>query len=69
MVTGHCVGLGDVGLPYLPFTEILGALAADERFAAVPAAHPAVDRLPGAGTEPAGGPDGRPGLRRTWPGC
>ena len=41
VLTGHCVDLGDVGLPYLPFTEILGALAADERFAAALAAHPA----------------------------
>ncbi|MEV5902987.1 AAA family ATPase, partial [Streptomyces sp. NPDC052127] len=51
VLTGHCVDLGDVGLPYLPFTEILGLLAADERFAAVLAAHPLVDRLLGAGTE------------------
>ena len=40
VLTGHCVDLGDVGLPYLPFTEILGLLAADGRFAAVLAAHP-----------------------------
>ncbi|MFD8390708.1 AAA family ATPase [Streptomyces sp. NPDC059680] len=59
VVTGHCVDLGDVGLPYLPFTEILGVLAADARFSSVLAAHPAVDRLLGAGTDPAGGPDGR----------
>ncbi|GAA3132767.1 helix-turn-helix transcriptional regulator [Streptomyces rameus] len=59
VVTGHCVDLGDVGLPYLPFTEILGLLAADERFAPVLAAHPAVDRLLGAGPDAAGGPDGR----------
>ncbi|MET7702703.1 ATP-binding protein, partial [Streptomyces sp. NPDC005485] len=51
VLTGHCVDLGDVGLPYLPFTEILGALAADERFAAARAAHPAVDRLLGGGAE------------------
>ena len=51
VLTGHCVDLGDVGLPYLPFTEILGALAADERFAPALAAHPAVDRLLGCGTE------------------
>ncbi|MFF7356543.1 AAA family ATPase [Streptomyces filipinensis] len=59
VVTGHCVDLGDVGLPYLPFTEILGALAADGRFTAVLAAHPAADRLLGAGPDLAGGPDGR----------
>ena len=26
VVTGHCIDLGDVGLPYLPFTDILGQL-------------------------------------------
>ncbi|MFF8731056.1 AAA family ATPase [Streptomyces sp. NPDC015171] len=60
VVTGHCVDLGDgVGLPYLPFTEMLGALAADDRFTAVLAAHPAAGRLLGAGPDAAGGPDGR----------
>lgn len=48
VLTGHCVDLGDVGLPYLPFTEILGVLGADERFAAALAAHPAVERLLGS---------------------
>ncbi len=51
VLTGHCVDLGDVGLPYLPFTEILGVLAADERFAAVLAAHPVADRLLGGGPD------------------
>lgn len=51
VLTGHCVDLGDVGLPYLPFTEILGRLAADGRFAPVLAAHPAVDRLLGGGAD------------------
>ncbi|MFD9002511.1 AAA family ATPase [Streptomyces sp. NPDC059582] len=59
VLTGHCVDLGDVGLPYLPFTEILGAVAADEQFAAVLAAHPAVDRLLGAGADTAGNAGGR----------
>ncbi|MFJ9626656.1 ATP-binding protein [Streptomyces sp. NPDC101175] len=59
VLTGHCVDLGDVGLPYLPFTEILGVLAADERFAAALAAHPAVDRLLGAGTDAARDAGGR----------
>ncbi|MGW7404716.1 helix-turn-helix transcriptional regulator [Streptomyces sp. NPDC054833] len=59
VVTGHCVDLGDVGLPYLPFTEILGALAADERFVAAVAAHPVVDRLLGGGTDTARDADGR----------
>ncbi|MFJ9245575.1 AAA family ATPase [Streptomyces sp. NPDC101776] len=59
VLAGHCVDLGDVGLPYLPFTEILGVLAADERFAAALAAHPAVDRLLGAGADAARDAGGR----------
>lgn len=51
VLTGHCVDLGDVGLPYLPFTEVLGALAGDERFADALGAHPVVDRLLGGGTD------------------
>ncbi|NUO44276.1 MAG: ATP-binding protein, partial [Streptomyces sp.] len=47
VLTGHCVDLGDVGLPYLPFTEILGVLASDERFAPVLAGHPVAERLLG----------------------
>lgn len=62
VLTGHCVDLGDVGLPYLPFTEILGALAGDERFADVLAAHPVVDRLLGAGSD-AVRDDGSPATR------
>ncbi|WP_155059932.1 helix-turn-helix transcriptional regulator [Streptomyces blattellae] len=54
VLTGHCVDLGDVGLPYLPFSEVLGVLAADERFADVLAAHPAVERLLGAGSDDGG---------------
>ncbi|MFJ4330890.1 MULTISPECIES: ATP-binding protein [unclassified Streptomyces] len=64
--TGHCVDLGDVGLPYLPFTEILGALAADERFAAVLAGHPVADRLLGGGPED--GPDAAPSRLRLFEG-
>ncbi|MFG3103917.1 AAA family ATPase [Streptomyces sp. NPDC048182] len=51
VLTGHCVDLGDVGLPYLPFTEILGALAADHRFAAVVAGHPVAEQLLGGRTD------------------
>ncbi|WP_329550100.1 AAA family ATPase [Streptomyces sp. NBC_01356] len=47
VLTGHCVDLGDVGLPYLPFTEILGVLATDDRFTTALAAHPAVNPLLG----------------------
>ncbi|MFC8427248.1 AAA family ATPase [Streptomyces sp. NPDC057253] len=49
VLTGHCVDLGDVGLPYLAFTEVLGAVAQDERFAPVLAAYPVVERLMGGG--------------------
>ncbi|WP_128804077.1 MULTISPECIES: helix-turn-helix transcriptional regulator [unclassified Streptomyces] len=51
VLTGHCVDLGDVGLPYLPFTEVLGVLGGDERFAEVLASHPVVGRLRGAATD------------------
>lgn len=60
VLTGHCVDLGDVGLPYLPFTEVLGVLAGDERFASVLAAHPEVERMLGGGTDTAR--DSRPRL-------
>ncbi|MFV0137697.1 ATP-binding protein [Streptomyces sp. HMX87] len=59
VLTGHCVDLGDVGLPYLPFTEVLGGLAADGRFASAFAAHPVVDRLLGGGTDAARDVDSR----------
>jgi predicted ATPase len=29
VLTGHCVDLGDVGLPYLPFVDLLRPVAAD----------------------------------------
>ncbi|MFJ9040225.1 AAA family ATPase [Streptomyces sp. NPDC102406] len=61
VLMGHCVDLGDVGLPYLPFTEILAAAAADERLAPAFAGRPAVDRLIGAA--PGGGPAPDPGSR------
>ncbi|MGW4544551.1 helix-turn-helix transcriptional regulator [Streptomyces chartreusis] len=51
VLSGHCVDLGDVGLPYLPFTEVLGVLAGDERFAGVLDGHPVVGRLLGGGTD------------------
>ncbi|MGY1846545.1 helix-turn-helix transcriptional regulator [Blastococcus sp. SYSU DS1021] len=33
VLTGHCVDLGDVGLPYLPFVDLLRPLAADPELA------------------------------------
>jgi DNA-binding CsgD family transcriptional regulator/tetratricopeptide (TPR) repeat protein len=46
LVVSHCVDLGDVGLPYLPFTEALGQLRGrgDDVDAAI-AARPALARL------------------------
>lgn len=57
-VTGHCIDLGEVGLPYLPFTEALGLLRADARVRdavdEVLASRPALARLlPGAAADPA----------------
>lgn len=57
VLTGHCVDLGDVGLPYLPFTEILSAAAADERLAPAFATYPAVGRLIGTGERAGPVPD------------
>ncbi|MFJ7071951.1 ATP-binding protein [Streptomyces sp. NPDC098781] len=54
VLTGHCVDLGDVGLPYLPFTEVLGVLAGDGRFSGLLDAHPLVGRLLGGGTDAVG---------------
>ncbi|QCB95455.1 helix-turn-helix transcriptional regulator [Cellulomonas shaoxiangyii] len=52
VVTGHCVDLGEIGLPYLPFAEALGALHAldPDAVRAVAAARPALARLAGPGT-------------------
>ncbi len=37
VLTGHCVDLGDVGLPYLPFVDLLRPVAADPTAAESPA--------------------------------
>src|SRR6476619_2043665 len=44
---GHCLDFGDSALPYLPFSEVLGRLAADlpEVLDEVAARHPALARL------------------------
>ena len=44
---GHCLDFGDSALPYLPFSEVLGRLAADlpDVVDAVAAVHPALARL------------------------
>src|SRR4029453_8566750 len=33
VLTGHCVDLGDVGLPYLPFVDLLRPVGADRDLA------------------------------------
>lgn len=59
VVTGHCVDLGEIGLPYLPFAEALGALHAldPDAVRAVVAARPALARLAGPGTAAPPGDD------------
>ncbi|VTR75263.1 helix-turn-helix transcriptional regulator [Cellulomonas hominis] len=57
VVVSHCIDLGEIGLPYLPFAEALHQLVADDRpgVAEVVAARPALRRLlPSTGVEPAG---------------
>ena len=45
VLTGHCVDLGDVGLPYLPFVDLLRPVAADPTLAPESAANPALAGL------------------------
>ena len=49
LLVGHCVDLGELGLPYLPFTEILATLKRDPdpAMAELVAAHPGVVSLLG----------------------
>ena len=66
VLLGHCLDFGESALPYLPFTEVFGRLAAEdpELSEAIARTHPAVRRLmPGrrlssdgsGGGEPSGG--------------
>ena len=48
VLTGHCVDLGDVGLPYLPFVDLLRPVAADAGQPGLPAL------LSGRGAPPVG---------------
>ena len=65
VLIGHCVDLGAVGLPYLPFAEALRQLAdradaGDEALAEALRTRPALDRLitrPGRPTAPPAGSD------------
>ncbi|MDQ3715518.1 MAG: AAA family ATPase, partial [Actinomycetota bacterium] len=63
LLVGHCVDLGELGLPYLPFTEILAALTRDPdpAVAEMMAAHPGVVSLFSgeSGRPRAAGPSGR----------
>ncbi len=53
VLTGHCVDLGDVGLPYLPFVDLLRPVAGEPELAPVSSANPVL----------AGFMAGRPGDR------
>ncbi|HEX6149904.1 helix-turn-helix transcriptional regulator [Nocardioides sp.] len=61
VLAGHCLDLGDTGLPYLPFSEILGRLDNElpEAVATVASQHPTLARLqPGRRTLAAEGGGG-----------
>ncbi|WP_280790647.1 helix-turn-helix transcriptional regulator [Blastococcus sp. CT_GayMR20] len=45
VLIGHCVDLGDVGLPYLPFVDLLRPVAADPDLAPNAAANPVLAAL------------------------
>ncbi|MDI6908754.1 helix-turn-helix transcriptional regulator [Nocardioides sp.] len=69
VVAGHCLDFGDGALPYLPFSEVLGRLAADlpDLVADVAGRHPALARLQpgrrvlGSPDRSGGDPGGDPG--------
>lgn len=56
VLVGHCVDLGEVGLPYFPFTEMLRTVEADGVLTGTLDGHPAVQRLlsPGAQEQDSG---------------
>ena len=45
VLIGHCVDLGDVGLPYLPFVDLFRSVASDPERAPVSAANPGLAGL------------------------
>jgi predicted ATPase len=45
VLTGHCVDLGDVGLPYLPFVDLLRPVATDPGLAPTAATNPVLAGL------------------------
>ncbi|MGI8627508.1 MAG: helix-turn-helix transcriptional regulator [Geodermatophilaceae bacterium] len=62
LLVGHCVDLGELGLPYLPFTEVLATLKRDPDPAITDlmAAHPGVVSLLSDQPGPAGGDSEQP---------
>ncbi|MGW0661640.1 helix-turn-helix transcriptional regulator [Streptodolium elevatio] len=56
VLVGHCVDLGEVGLPYFPFTEMLRTVEADSVLTGTLDGHPPVQRLlsPGAQDQDSG---------------
>jgi DNA-binding CsgD family transcriptional regulator/tetratricopeptide (TPR) repeat protein len=71
VLIGHCVDLGDVGLPYLPFVDLLRPVAADPDLAPVAAGNPVLaGLLAGRSVAPVpgdGGDLGRPLPNRAAP--
>ena len=71
VLTGHCVDLGDVGLPYLPFVDLLRPVAVDPGLAPDAAANPVLSGLlagrPVAPVPRDGGDLGRPLPNRAAP--
>jgi predicted ATPase len=61
VLSGHCVDLGDVGLPYLPFVDLLRPVVADPDLAPGLAGHPVLAGLlsgrPGATAPGSSGDD------------
>ena len=61
VLTGHCVDLGDVGLPYLPFVDLLRPVVTDPALAPRLAGHPVLAGLltgrPGTPAPPAADAD------------
>lgn len=60
VLAGHCLDFGDSALPYLPFSEVLGRIAAQrpDLVDEVASRHPALERLrPGRRTRAAGDAD------------
>ncbi|WP_029430970.1 AAA family ATPase [Blastococcus sp. URHD0036] len=51
VLTGHCVDLGDVGLPYLPFVDLVRPVAGDPAVAESPALTGLLAGRPGHGAE------------------